>query len=103
MAANESYTITSHNMLNYSGMLFNKGNIRVPFSTMIGARQKIAKAFEFTTSLSYTTQGGVSQPLLPHRTVSSEHVHRQRTSVRFSVLQSGSLMPVSRTSVRLQG
>lgn len=64
MAANEANTITSHNLLNYAGLLFNKGNVRVPFSTMIGARQKIANAAEFLTSLSVTSQGGVSQPAI---------------------------------------
>nr|DAI48636.1 MAG TPA: hypothetical protein [Bacteriophage sp.] len=33
MATNESAVMTSHNLLNYSGLLFNKGNTRTPFST----------------------------------------------------------------------
>jgi hypothetical protein len=64
MATNEAYTITSHNLLNYAGMLFNKGNVRTPFSTMIGGRQKITNSAEFLTSLSYTTEGGTSQPAI---------------------------------------
>jgi hypothetical protein len=64
MATNETYTMTSHNLLNYSGLLFNKGNVRTPFSTMIGGRQKITNHPEFTVSLDYTSQGGVSQPAI---------------------------------------
>ena len=64
MATNESYVMTSHNLLNYSGMLFNKGNVRTPFSTMIGGRQKITNSPEFVTSLSYTSTGGTSQPAI---------------------------------------
>ena len=32
--------ITSFGVLNYSGMLFNKGNVRVPFSTLIANRAR---------------------------------------------------------------
>lgn len=64
MPTNESYTITSHNMLNYAGMLFNKGNVRTPFSTMIGVRQKVSPSAEFITSLSETSEGGTAQPAI---------------------------------------
>lgn len=64
MAVNESYTITSHNLLNYAGLLFNKGNTRTPFSTMIGSRQKITNSAEFITSLYETSLGGTSQPAI---------------------------------------
>lgn len=62
MATNETKTMTSHNLLNYSGMLFNKGNTKTPFSTIIGGKNRIAKAWEFATSVHYTTGGGTSQP-----------------------------------------
>jgi hypothetical protein len=64
MAANETLVMTSHNLLNYAGMLFNRGNVRTPFSTMIGARQKITNSAEFLTSLSVTSQGGTTQPAI---------------------------------------
>ena len=38
MATNETNVMTSHNLLNYSGMLFNKGNTATPFSTLIGGK-----------------------------------------------------------------
>ncbi len=55
--------ITSFGVLNYSGMLFNKGNTKTPFSTLIGGRRKITNHVEFTTGLEYSTGGG-SQPAI---------------------------------------
>lgn len=52
---------TSFRVLNYAGMLFNKGNTRTPFSTMIGGRRKTTNHVEFVTGQEYTTGGG-SQP-----------------------------------------
>lgn len=53
----------SFNVPNYSGMLFNKGNTRTPFSTMIGARRLYTNHVEFTCGQSYTTATG-SQPAI---------------------------------------
>lgn len=53
--------ITSFGVLNYSGMLFNKGNTRTPFSTIIGPRMKRTNHVEFVTGQEYQTEGG-SQP-----------------------------------------
>ena len=39
----------SGNTPNYSGMLFNKGNTKTPFSTMIGGRRKYSTSTEFVT------------------------------------------------------
>lgn len=61
---NETAVMTSHNLLNYSGMLFNKGNTKTPFSTIIGGKSRSAKGWEFATSLSYTTGGGTAQPAI---------------------------------------
>lgn len=52
---------TSFGVLNYSGMLFNKGNVRTPLSSIIGARAKITDHVEFVVGQSYTTGGG-AQP-----------------------------------------
>lgn len=52
---------TSHGVLNYSGMLFNKGNTNTPLSSMIGSRAKTTDHAEFAIGQHYTTQGG-SQP-----------------------------------------
>lgn len=51
----------SFGVLNYSGMLFNKGNVKTPFSTMIGGRAKNTNHVEFVTGQEYQTGGG-SQP-----------------------------------------
>ena len=53
--------IMSFGVLNYSGMLFNKGNTRTPFSTIIGSRMKRTNHVEFVTGQEYQTGGG-SQP-----------------------------------------
>lgn len=52
---------TSFGVLNYSGMLFNKGNTRTPLSSIIGGRAKNTNHVEFVVGQSYTTGGG-SQP-----------------------------------------
>lgn len=55
--------IQSFGVLNYSGMLFNKGNTKTPFSTLIGGRRKITNHVEFVTGQEYTTIGG-TQPAI---------------------------------------
>jgi len=54
---------TSFGVLNYSGMLFNKGNTRTPLSTIIGGRAKNTNHVEFVVGQSYQTSGG-SQPAI---------------------------------------
>ena len=54
---------TSFGVLNYSGMLFNKGNTRTPLSSVIGGRAKNTNHVEFVVGQSYTTGGG-SQPAI---------------------------------------
>ena len=54
---------TSFTVLNYSGMLFNKGNTRTPLSSMIGGRLKTTDHVEFVTGQEYTTGGG-AQPAI---------------------------------------
>lgn len=51
----------SGNTPNFSGMLFNKGNTKTPFSTMIGAHRKTTNHTEFVTGQEYETAEG-SQP-----------------------------------------
>lgn len=50
-------------VLNYSGMLFNKGNTRCPLSSIIGGRAKTTNHVEFVTGQEYTTGGG-EQPAI---------------------------------------
>lgn len=54
----------SFSTLNYSGMLFNKGNVRTPLSTIIGSRRKITNHVEFVVGQYFTTGGGTSQPAI---------------------------------------
>ena len=53
--------ITSFAFPNYSGMLFNKGNTKTPFSTLIAGEAKQTNHVEFVTGQEYETGGG-SQP-----------------------------------------
>ena len=62
MAQNEANVMTSHNLLNYDGLLFAKGNAGTPFSTLIGGKSRTTKSFEFDTSLEYEIGGGTAQP-----------------------------------------
>lgn len=54
---------TSFGVLNYSGMLFNKGNTRTPLSSVIGGKAKNTSSVEFVVGQSYTTSGG-TQPAI---------------------------------------
>ena len=54
---------TSFGVLNYSGMLFNKGNTRTPLSSIIGSRAKTTNHVEFVTGQEFETAGG-SQPAI---------------------------------------
>lgn len=64
MATNESYVVTSHNTLNYSGVLFAKGNGATPFISMIGNKSKRYAAWEFPMGVEYTIGGGSAQPAI---------------------------------------
>lgn len=53
---------TSFGVLNYSGMLFNKGNTRTPLSSIIGGRMKTTDHVEFVTGQEYDGGGAGAQP-----------------------------------------
>ena len=55
---------TSFEVLNYSGMLFNKGNTRTPLSSIIGSKAKTTNHVEFVTGQEYTAGGAGSQPAI---------------------------------------
>lgn len=63
MATNETYVATTHNLLTYSGILFDKGNKKTPFLTSIDGKTRNTKSWEFAMSQDYTTGGG-SQPAI---------------------------------------
>ena len=52
---------TSFGVLNYSGMLFNKGNTATPLSSILGGRTKVVDHVEFATGQDFTSGGG-AQP-----------------------------------------
>lgn len=53
---------TSFGVLNYSGMLFNKGNVRTPLSSIIGSKAKTTNHVEFVTGQEYSSGGVGAQP-----------------------------------------
>ena len=53
---------TSFGVLNYSGMLFNRGNTRTPLSSAIGGRAKTTNHVEFIIGQEYTGGGNGAQP-----------------------------------------
>ena len=55
---------TSFSTLNYSGMLFNKGNTRTPLSSIIGGRAKTTNHVEFVIGQEYTGGGNGAQPAI---------------------------------------
>ena len=55
---------TSFATLNYSGMLFNRGNTRTPLSSIIGARAKSTNHVEFVTGQEYIGGGNGAQPAI---------------------------------------
>lgn len=57
-----SGVVQSFGVLNYSGMLFNKGNVRCPLSSIIGGRAKTTNHVEFVIGQEYTGGGDGSQP-----------------------------------------
>ena len=57
-------TIQSFGVLNYSGMLFNKGNVRTPLSAAIGNKLKVTDHVEFVTGQEYTGGGTGAQPAI---------------------------------------
>ena len=53
---------TSFATLNFSGMLFNRGNTRTPLSSLIGGRAKTTNHVEFVTGQEYVGGGNGAQP-----------------------------------------
>ena len=54
----------SFGVLNYSGMLFNKGNTRTPLSSIIGGKRVTTNHVEFAVGQYYTGGGSGSQPAI---------------------------------------
>lgn len=64
MAVNEQKVMTSHNLLNYSGLLYMKGQADTPFLSMMSGRNRTANSWEFATSLGYTPEAANAQPAI---------------------------------------
>ena len=55
---------TSFGVLNYSGMLFNRGNTRTPLSSIVGGRAKTTNHVVFVIGQEYTGGGVGAQPAI---------------------------------------
>lgn len=53
---------TSFATLNYSGLLFNKGNTKTPFTTLIGGNRKYTTSVEFPVGVEYNSDHEAAQP-----------------------------------------
>lgn len=55
---------TSFGTLNYSGLLFNKGNVRTPLLSILGSKRMVSNSTEFVVGQYYTApaSGSVAQP-----------------------------------------
>lgn len=62
---------TSFETPNYSGMLFNKGNTKTPFSSMIGGRRKYTGSVEFVTGQEFETAQGVQPEISENASLTS--------------------------------
>jgi len=77
---------TSLGVLNYSGLLFNKGNVRTPLSSIIGAKLATTNHCEFVTGQEYVGGGDGSQPAISENAsltapASSAATRSQKTNV----------------------
>lgn len=64
MATNQTQVMTSHNLPNFSGLLFNKGNTATPFCTLIGGKSRNTDSWEYVMSQEYDTDESLSQPAI---------------------------------------
>lgn len=93
---------TSHNLVNYSGMLFNRGNVRTPFATAIGGKSRTSNSFRFVLSQHYTTGGGTAQPAITEEqsltAPAPTFVTRQQTSNVCQIFQGRVRITYAKTS-----
>ncbi len=79
--------ITSFGVLNYSGMLFNKGNTRTPFSTVIGGKRKVTNHVEFVTGQEYQTEGGNQPNISENQSLTAPDATRTTRAQKTNVTQ----------------
>lgn len=75
----------SGNTPNFSGMLFNKGNTKTPFSTLIGGHRKYTNHTEFVTGQEFETAEGAQPKISEAKSLtapdSSVLTRQQKTNV----------------------
>lgn len=56
--------ITRESVLNYSGLLFDKGSNKTPLFSLINGRRSVTQAKDFTVGQYYTTPAAIAQPAI---------------------------------------
>lgn len=78
---------TSFTVVNYSGLLFNKGNTRVPFSTLIANRARNTNHVEFVTGQEFTTGGGDQPNISENQSLTAPPATRKTREQKKNVTQ----------------
>ena len=78
---------TSFAVLNYSGMLFNKGNTRTPLSAAIGSRMKTTNHVEFVTGQEFTVGGGAQPAISENASLKAPDATRVTRAQKTNVTQ----------------
>ncbi len=79
--------VQSFGVLNYSGMLFNKGNVKTPLSSIIGTRRKTTNSVKFVTGQEYQTDGGTQPAISETASLTAPDPTYLTRSQKFNVTQ----------------
>lgn len=78
---------TSFETPNYSGLLFNKGNTKTPFSSMIGGKTKYTDHVEFAVGQEYTTDGGTQPAISEAASLTAPNASNKKRTQKSNVTQ----------------
>lgn len=78
---------TSFETPNYSGLLFNKGNTKTPFSSMIGGKTKYTNNVEFAVGQEYTTDGGTQPAISENNSLTAPEATIKKRTQKSNVTQ----------------
>lgn len=78
---------TSFDTPNYSGLLFNKGNTKTPFSSMIGGKTKYTDHVEFAVGQEYTTDGGTQPAISEAASLTAPDASNKKRTQKSNVTQ----------------
>ena len=79
--------VTSFGVLNYAGMLFNKGNIKTPLLSILGGRQKYTQSVEFILGQEFTPEEGEIPNISESASLSAPDAKKTTRSQKTNVTQ----------------